>query len=111
MKSPKHDDNASIATDIIILVAVLGLVAFVIWFLVFMVDWTSFIENIFYGGIGLIGGTTAALFNLGKDIGKFTNPFDKNSNVRQFAEDYNPVTEFKKNKKKKGRKWYWLYLN
>lgn len=108
------DNNANAATDIILVVVVLGAVGFGIWYLLSSGKAAEFIISIAEAlvvSVGVIAGAaTGYLWNLGKDIGTATNPFDEDSEFSKFANKFNPVNAYKENKKKKGRKWYTLYL-
>lgn len=94
MKQTNKDDEASIATDLILLTIVLGAITLGLWWLWNNLDLSGFLDNPVQGTAGVAAGILGGLFNLGKDLG----------------EEYNPVDEWRKNKNTEGRKWYYLYL-
>lgn len=90
----QEDNSGSIATDLILLVTVIGIIVFGIWWVLNNFDFSSFTQNIVEGTLGTVAGITAGLFQTGVDFGT----------------KYNPVNEWRKNRDTEGRRWYYLYL-
>ena len=115
MKPISKDDNASIATDLVILVVVVGGIGIAIWLAISNAGGViELVEDLVYATgelvYAVIAGTVGGLFKIGKDVGNATAPWKEGSAANKWAKKWNPVTAWRDNKKKEGRSWYTLYL-
>ena len=115
MKPISKDDNASIATDLVILVVVVGGIGIAIWLAIANAGGViELVEQLVIAAgelvYAIVAGSVSGLFQLGKDLGNATNPLKEGSRANKWANKWNPVTAWRDNKAKEGRSWYTLYL-